>query len=568
MPEIGAAMGALADDCIIGNFLRRERAVLVAANITMQFGAKPLFENVSVKFGDGLRYGLIGANGAGKSTFMKILSGVLEPTAGNVSHEATERMAYLRQDQFAYEDCRVLDVVMMGHEEMWACMQEKDAIYANPEASEEDYLHAAELESRFAEYDGYTAEARAGELLLGVGIETALHQGLMREVAPGWKLRVLLAQALFANPDILLLDEPTNNLDINTIRWLEDVLNERDSTMVIISHDRHFLNQVCTHMADLDYGTLTLYPGNYDDYMEASSIARARQQAANARAKEKIAELQEFVRRFSANKSKARQATSRMKLIEKLKPEDVKPSSRQYPWIRFEIDDKDRLHRLACEIENLRFAYDGMERALFDGFSLAIEANEKIAIIGENGVGKSTLMKLLAGELAPAHGQIRWAEKARYGYYAQDHAAQFAGDETLTEWIAEYARITAAATGEDVETLIRGTLGRLLFSGDEVRKPVRVISGGEQGRMLFGQLMLSRPNVLLMDEPTNHLDMESIESLNTALDKYNGTLIFVSHDREFVSSLATRILDIRQDGQIIDYRGSYEEYLESQLGAR
>ncbi|MBR4877941.1 MAG: ABC-F family ATPase [Rhodocyclaceae bacterium] len=542
--------------------------MLVAANITMQFGAKPLFENVSVKFGDGLRYGLIGANGAGKSTFMKILSGVLEPTAGNVSHESTERMAYLRQDQFAYEDCRVLDVVMMGHEEMWACMQEKDAIYANPEASEEDYLHAAELESRFAEYDGYTAEARAGELLLGVGIETALHQGLMREVAPGWKLRVLLAQALFANPDILLLDEPTNNLDINTIRWLEDVLNERDSTMVIISHDRHFLNQVCTHMADLDYGTITLYPGNYDDYMEASSIARARQQAANARAKEKIAELQEFVRRFSANKSKARQATSRMKLIEKLKPEDVKPSSRQYPWIRFEIDDKERLHRLACEIENLRFAYDGMEKPLFNGFSLAIEANEKVAIIGENGVGKSTLMKLLAGELAPAHGQIRWAEKARYGYYAQDHAAQFAGDETLTEWIAEYARITSAITGEDTETLIRGTLGRLLFSGDEVRKPVRVISGGEQGRMLFGQLMLSRPNVLLMDEPTNHLDMESIESLNTALDKYNGTLIFVSHDREFVSSLATRVLDIRQDGQIIDYRGSYEEYLESQLAAR
>jgi len=539
-------------------------AVLVASNITMQFGAKPLFENVSVKFGEGNRYGLIGANGAGKSTFMKILCGILEPTAGNVSKDANERMAYLRQDQFAYEDQRVLDVVMMGHEELWAAIQERDAIYANPEATEDDYMRAAELEGKVGEYDGYTAEARAGELLLGVGIGTELHHGPMKNVAPGWKLRVLLCQALFANPDILLLDEPTNNLDINTIRWLEDVLNERDSTMVIISHDRHFLNQVCTHMADLDYGTITVYAGNYDDYMEASTLARERQAAANARAKDKIQELQAFVRRFSANKSKAKQATSRLKLIEKLKPEDVKPSSRQYPWIRFEYDDKDKLHRLACEIDNLRFGYDGMDKPLIDNFSMAIEAGEKVAIIGENGVGKTTLMKLLVGELSPQHGHVKWAEKAKLGYYAQDHSAEFAGTESLTEWIAEYARISAAATGEDTETLLRGTLGRLLFSGDEVKKPVNVISGGEQGRMLFGKLMLSRPNVLLMDEPTNHLDMESIESLNSGLEKYTGTLIFVSHDREFVSSLATRIIDIKLDGRIVDYRGTYEEYLASQ----
>jgi len=538
--------------------------VLVAANITMQFGAKPLFENVSVKFGDGNRYGLIGANGAGKSTFMKILCGVLEPTAGNVSKDPTERMAYLRQDQFAYEDQRVLDVVMMGHEELWAAMQERDAIYANPEATEEDYMRAAELEGKVGEYDGYTAEARAGELLLGVGIGTELHDGPMSAVAPGWKLRVLLCQALFANPDILLLDEPTNNLDINTIRWLEDVLNSRDSTMVIISHDRHFLNQVCTHMADLDYGTITVYAGNYDDYMEASMLARQRQQQANARAKEKIADLQDFVRRFSANKSKAKQATSRLKLIEKLKPEDVKPSSRQYPFIRFEYDDKDKLHRLACEIENVTFGYEGAERPLFKGFTMAIEAGEKVAVIGENGVGKTTLLKLLMGELAPQQGTIKWAEKAKPGYYAQDHSADFAQDVSLTEWIADYARITAAVTGEDSETLIRGTLGRLLFSGDEVKKSVKVISGGEQGRMLFGKLMLSRPNVLVMDEPTNHLDMESIESLNTALDKFNGTLVFVSHDREFVSSLATRIVEIKLDGTIVDYRGTYEEYLASQ----
>ncbi|HQZ02132.1 MAG TPA: ABC-F family ATPase [Thauera sp.] len=542
--------------------------MLVAANITMQFGAKPLFENVSVKFGDGNRYGLIGANGAGKSTFMKILCGALDSSAGNVSKDPHERMAYLRQDQFAYEDMRVLDVVMMGHEEMWACMQEKDAIYANPEATEDDYMHAAELEGRFAEYNGYTAESRAGELLLGVGIPTELHNGPMSEVAPGWKLRVLLTQALFANPEILLLDEPTNNLDINTIRWLEDILNERESTMVIISHDRHFLNQVCTHMADLDYGTIKVYGGNYDDFMEASTQARERQVSANAKAKERIADLQGFVRRFSANKSKAKQATSRLKLIDKLRPEDVKPSSRQYPWIRFDYDEKDKLHRLACEVDNISFAYEGMDKPLINRFSIAIEAGEKVAIIGENGVGKTTLMKLLLGAelggLEPQKGRVKWAEKAKPGYYAQDHSADFAEDMSLTDWIAPYSRITAAATGEDNETLLRGTLGRLLFSGDEVRKSVKVISGGEQGRMLFGKLMLSRPNVLLMDEPTNHLDMESIESLNTGLDKFNGTLIFISHDREFVSSLATRIIELKLDGQIIDYRGTYEEYLSSQ----
>ncbi|MDR3056278.1 MAG: ABC-F family ATPase [Zoogloeaceae bacterium] len=538
--------------------------MLVAANITMQFGAKPLFENVNVKFGEGYRYGLIGANGAGKSTFMKILCGLLEPSAGNVSKDLHERMTYLKQDQFAYEDMRVLDVVMMGHAEMWAAMSERDAIYANPEASEDDYMRAAELENKFAEYDGYTAEARAGELLLGVGVATPLHNGPMREVAPGWKLRVLLCQALFANPDILLLDEPTNNLDINTIRWLEDVLNQRESTMVIISHDRHFLNQVCTHMADLDYGKITLYPGNYDDFMEASSQARARQQAANARAKDKIGELQEFVRRFSANKSKAKQATSRLKLIDKLKPEDIKPSSRQYPWIRFEFDEKEKLHRQAVEVENLSFQYAGSDRRFFNNASFVINAGDKIAVIGENGVGKTTLLKLLIGELQPTSGSVKWAEKARPGYYAQDHSAEFTAPVSLTDWIAGYARANAEEGG-DLETLIRGTLGRLLFSGDEQKKPANVISGGEQGRMVFGKLMLQKSNVLIMDEPTNHLDMESIESLNTALDLYKGTLIFVSHDREFVSSLANRIIEVKTDGTLLDYTGTYETYLDAML---
>src|SRR6266446_6860797 len=349
----------------------------------MQFGAKPLFSDVSVKFGGGNRYGLIGANGCGKSTFMKILGGELEPSAGSVAIDANERVGRLRQDQFAFEGERVLDVVLQGHAEMWAAMRERDAIYADPNAGEEEFLHAAELEARYAEYGGYTSEARAGELLHGLGVATAQHQGPMSAVAPGWKLRVLLAQALFGDPDILLLDEPTNNLDLNTIRWLEGVLNARSSTMVIISHDRHFLSSVCTHMADLDYGEIRIYPGNYDDYMLASTQAREGLISANAKAKERIADLQDFVRRFSANASKARQATSRARLIEKIKVEDIKPSSRQYPFIRFDIDDRDKLHRYVLEVQKLAKGYD---RPLLRNFSMRVEAGEKIAIIGPNGV--------------------------------------------------------------------------------------------------------------------------------------------------------------------------------------
>jgi ATPase subunit of ABC transporter with duplicated ATPase domains len=528
--------------------------VLISNNITMQFGAKPLFENVSVKFGDGNRYGLIGANGCGKSTYMKILAGTLDPSAGNVTLDNHERMAFLKQDQFAYEDQRVLDVVMMGHEEMWKANVEKNAIYMNPEATEDDYMKAAELEAVFAEYDGYTAEARAGELLLGAGIPIEQHNGTMSAVAPGWKLRVLLAQALFANPDILLLDEPTNNLDINTIRWLEDVLNNRNSTMIIISHDRHFLNQVCTHTCDMDYGKLTVYPGNYDDYMEAAQQARAQQAKDNAKAKQQIADLQEFVRRFSANASKAKQATSRAKQIDKIKVEEFKPSSRQYPFIRFEYDEKEKLHRQAVELVKLSHGFD---KPLFNDFSMILEAGEKVAIIGENGVGKTTLLRCIAGDLKPNHGNVKWAEKANIGYFAQDHEYEFDKGEALFEWMAQYTQ-----AGDDDQS-VRSMLGRLLFSGEETRKSVKVLSGGEKGRMLYGKLMLGRHNVLLMDEPTNHMDMESIEALNTALDKYKGTLIFVSHDREFVSSLATRIIEIKPEG-IVDYTGNYEDYLASQ----
>ena len=384
--------------------------MLSTANITMQFGAKPLFENVSVKFGDGNRYGLIGANGCGKSTFMKILGRDLEQSSGEVMLDKTERLGKLRQDQFAYEDQRVLDVVMMGHAEMWEAMSERDAIYANPDASEEDYMRAADLEATFAEYDGYTAEARAGELLLGLGIAIELHHGHMSAVAPGFKLRVLLAQALFSNPDILLLDEPTNNLDINTIRWLEDVLNARNSTMVIISHDRHFLNSVCTHMADLDYGKITVYPGNYNDYMLASTQAREQQSADNAKAKEKVAELKAFVARFSANASKAKQATSRARQIDKIKIEDFKPSSRQYPFIRFEYDERDKLHRVAVEVQKMAKGYD---RMLFSNVNFRIDAGEKVAIIGPNGIGKTTLLRCLAGDLAAGHRHHQMGGKSQ-----------------------------------------------------------------------------------------------------------------------------------------------------------
>ena len=520
----------------------------------MQFGSKPLFENISVKFGGGNRYGLIGANGSGKSTFMKILGGDLEQSSGNVMLDRGERLGKLQQDQFAYEDTRVLDVVMMGHAEMWEVMAERDAIHANPDASEEDYMHAANLEAKFAEFDGYTAEARAGELLNGLGITQELQSGPMREVAPGFKLRVLLAQALFSNPEILLLDEPTNNLDINTIRWLEDILNARDSTMVIISHDRHFLNSVCTHMADLDYGRIMVYPGNYNDYMLASTQARAQQSSDNAKAKEKIAELKAFVARFSANASKAKQATSRARQIDKIKVEDIKPSSRQYPFIRFEYDEREKLHRVAVEVQHMS---KGFDRVLYSNVNFRIDAGEKVAIIGPNGIGKTTLLRCLAGDLTPDTGTIKWADKAKLGYYAQDHAADFAEDIAMMDWMTDWRGPS------DDDQVVRGTLGRLLFSGDDVKKKVKVLSGGEKGRMLFGKLMLQKPNVLLMDEPTNHMDMEAIESLNTALDLYKGTLIFVSHDREFVSSLATRIIEITANG-VSDYHGTYEEYLRNQ----
>ena len=524
--------------------------MISTANITMQFGAKPLFENVSVKFGGGNRYGLIGANGCGKSTFMKILGDDLEPSGGQVMLEPNVRLGKLRQDQFAYEEFTVIDTVIMGHEELWKVKAERDRIYSLAEMSEEDGMKVGELEGEFAEMDGYTAESRAGELLLGLGIPLEQHFGPMSEVAPGWKLRVLLAQALFSDPEVLLLDEPTNHLDINTIRWLENILTQRNSTMIIISHDRHFLNSVCTHMADLDYGELRLFPGNYDEYMTAATQSREQLLSENAKKKAQINELQSFVSRFSANASKSKQASSRAKQIDKIQLAEVKPSSRVSPFIRFEQNKK--LHRQAVMIEKMAKGFDGKE--LFKNFSFQVEAGERVAIIGPNGIGKTTLLRTLVGELAPDAGAVKWTDSAEIGYYAQDHAHDFEDDVSLFDWMGQWTQ---------GEQMIRGTLGRMLFSNDEILKSVKVISGGEQGRMLFGKLILQKPNVLVMDEPTNHLDMESIEALNLALENYPGTLIFVSHDREFVSSLATRIIELSPTG-VIDFSGTYDDYLRSQ----
>ncbi len=528
--------------------------MITTANITMQFGAEPLFENISAKFGHGNRYGLIGANGCGKSTFMKILSGALTPTSGNVSVTPGCSVGVLSQDQFAFEDYTVVDAVIMGDTALWQVKLERERIYAKPDMTEEDGMLVAELETKFAEMDGYTAESRAQDVLLEAGIAEELHFGLMKQVAPGWKLRVLLAQALFADPDILLLDEPTNNLDIHSISWLEGVLNQRKSTMIIISHDRHFLNAVCTHMADIDYGELRIYPGNYDDFVAASTLIQEQLESSNAKKSAELEELQQFVNRFSANASKAKQASSRAKKMEKIKLDEIKPSSRVSPFISFKQEKK--LHRQALVLEDVGFGYG--QEPLFSGGNLILDAGAKLAVIGENGVGKTTFLRCLMNELAATEGRIKWSENVSIGYCPQDNSDVFDRDMTLFEWMSLWR------TPKHDDLMVRGMLGRLLFSADEVNKKVSVCSGGEKNRLMFGKLMMQDINVLVMDEPTNHLDMEAIEALNTALLKFDGTLIIVSHDRTFVSSLATEVVEIKQH-KLVSFKGTYTEYLASQL---
>ena len=522
----------------------------------MQFGPEPLFENISAKFGNGNRYGLIGANGCGKSTFMKILSGELLPSSGNLSITPGFKVGTLSQNQFAFEQYSVIDAVIMGDVALWKVKQERDSIYAKADMTEEDGMRVGDLESQFAEMDGYSAESRAGEILIEAGIEESFHYGLMQQVAPGWKLRVLLAQALFANPDILLLDEPTNNLDIHTISWLEAELNKRKCTMIIISHDRHFLNAVCTHMADIDYGELRIYPGNYEFFLAQSALLREQLLSGNAKKSAEIEELQDFVNRFGANASKAKQASSRAKKMDKIKLDDVKSSSRITPSISFAPGKK--MHRQALILENLGHGFD--DQQLFDGGEMILEAGAKLAIIGENGVGKTTLLRCLVNELQHKKGVVKWSENASIGYCPQDSSAEFDNDLTLMDWMSQWR------TPKHSDLMVRAMLGRLLFSEDDANKKARNCSGGEKNRLLFGKLMMHDINVLIMDEPTNHMDMEAIEALNNALKEFEGTLIVVSHDREFVSSLATRIIDIK-DKKMISFQGTLDEYLASQQEA-
>jgi len=516
----------------------------------MQFGAKPLFENISAKFGNGNRYGLIGANGCGKTTLMKILSGELAPTSGNVSVTPGERLGILGQDQFAFEKYSVVDTVIQGDAKLWQVKVERDRIYSLPEMSEDDGMKVANLETEFAEMDGYTAETRAIELLNEAGIGEKYHFGLMSEVAPGLKLRVLLAQALFPKPDILLLDEPTNNLDIYTINWLADVLKVRKCTMIIISHDRHFLNSVCTHMADIDYGELRIYPGNYEQFAAAAALVQEQIHIDNAKKSTEIDELKGFVARFSANASKAKQATSRAKRLEKIELTEVVASSRRTPFISYKQHKK--LHRLALEIGELSHGFDG--ETLFTSGDILLEAGSKLAVIGENGAGKTTFLKILMNELQANAGRTKWAENAQIGYCPQDTSADFAVPMSLFDWMSQWR------LPKHDDLAVRAMLGRLLFSSHDIEKSVTVCSGGEKNRLMFGKLMMQELNVIIMDEPTNHMDMEAIEALNKALKAFDGTLIFVSHDREFVTSLATSVMEIKQH-KMVYFKGSYNEYL-------
>ena len=517
--------------------------------ISIQFGSKPLFEDINVTFSDNNKYGLIGANGSGKSTFMKILSGEIEPSTGSVKHDLNQRIAVLKQDHFAFENIKLNDCVMMGHKKLWTIKTERDRLYNLDEMTEEQALKVSDLEIEFSDLDGYMADSNASELLLSLGIPMDLHQKEMSILAPGMKLRVLLAQALFGDPEILLLDEPTNNLDLETIKWLENILQNSNSTMIIISHDRHFLNSVCTHIADIDYGEIRLYSGNYDDFMIAATQARQRLLNENKKKKDKINELKTFVKRFSANASKAKQATSRANQIDKIKLDDIKKSSRVYPFIRFEQERK--LLNIILEVKQISKSYDDL--IVLDKLNLTLNAGDRLAVLGPNGIGKTTLISCLVNDIKKDNGTIEWSENAKIGYFSQN--VEDATNISLLDWMTQWAK------NDDTQQTIRGLLGRLLFSKDDINKSIQVLSGGEKRRMFFGKIILQRPNVIIMDEPTNHLDMESIEALNNALRLYEGTIIFASHDQEFVTSLANRIIELKSD-DIVEHSSNYEDYVQ------
>ncbi len=530
--------------------------MISANNVTLRIGKKALFEDVNIKFTEGNCYGLIGANGAGKSTFLKILSGQLEPTSGDIVITPGQRLSFLQQDHFKYDAFPVRDTVIMGNQRLYDIMKEKEAIYAKEDFTEEDGIRASDLEAEFADLNGWEAEADADTLLNGLGISDELHDKLMSELTGSQKVKVLLAQALFGNPDILLLDEPTNHLDLDAIAWLEEFLINFENTVIVVSHDRYFLNKVCTHTADIDYAKIQLYAGNYDFWFESSQLLIKQMKEANKKKEEKIKELQEFIQRFSANASKSKQATSRKKALEKIQLEEIKPSSRKYPYIDFRPERE--IGNEVLTVENLTKTIDGVK--VLDNISFIVNNDDKIAFVGGNELAKTTLFKILAGELEPDSGNYKWGITTKQAYFPKDNTKEFDNELTISDWLTQYSPV------KDV-TYVRGFLGRMLFAGDDGIKKVKVLSGGEKVRCLLSKMMIAGANVLILDEPTNHLDMESITALNNGLIKFSGVALFSSHDHQFVQTTANRIIEIIPNG-LIDKITTYDEYLASDEMAR
>jgi len=526
---------------------------MISANgVTLRFGKRTLFENVNIKFSPGNCYGLIGANGAGKTTFLKILSGEIEPSQGDITMNPGERLSVLKQDHHAYEEEVVLQTVVMGNHVLYDIMKEKDALYAKPDFSEEDGIKAGELEAKFAEMDGWNAESDAAQLLNGLGLETEFHQKLMKDLTEAQKVKVLLAQALFGNPDVLLLDEPTNYLDLEAIEWLEEFLINFENTVIVVSHDRYFLNTVCTHIADIDFGKIQVYTGNYDFWYESSQLALKQMKDANKKKEDKMKELQEFIRRFSANASKSKQATSRKKLLEKIELDEIKPSNRKYPYIHFEMDREPGKEILF--VEGITKASPEGKKML-NNVSINVQQGDKIAFVGPMGAAKTELFEILTDNSAQESGEYRFGITTSVAYFPKDNSAEFSQDLSIVDWLMQYSKIKE-------ETFVRGFLGRMLFSGEEALKKINVLSGGEKVRCMLAKMMLSGANVLIFDEPTNHLDLESITALNNGLEAFKGVILFTSHDHQLVQTVANRIIEITPNG-IIDKRMTYDEYLES-----
>ena len=534
--------------------IKRGKSLITVSDVSLQFPDRKLFDDVNIKFTPGNCYGLIGANGAGKSTFLKILAGDIQPSTGSVTLGPNERMAVLKQNHFDFEEYTVLETVIMGHERLYQVMQEKDAIYMKEDFSDEDGIRAAELEGEFAELDGWEAEPEAAVLLQGLNIPEELHQQKMSELTAGQKIKVLLAQSLFGKPDVLLLDEPTNGLDIQSINWLEEFLINFDNTVIVVSHDRHFLNKVCTHMADLDFGKIKLYVGNYDFWLESSQLAAKLQSQQNAKKEEQIKELPDFIARFSANASKSKQATSRKKMLDKITLDDIQPSSRRYPFVQFKPERE--IGNDLLQVDNVSVTIDG--KKILDNISFTLNRDDKVAFIAENDLVTTTLFKVIMGDLEPDTGTVRWGVTTSKAYLPKDTTKEFDSDMPILDWLRQYA-----SKEEDDNTFLRSFLGRMLFSGDEVMKPVNVLSGGEKVRCMLSKLMLSKSNVLVLDDPTNHLDLESISALNEGLIAYKGSLLFASHDHQFIQTIANRIIAISENGVVDRAETTYDEFLEN-----